>query len=120
MLTPTGDFVAYLSNRGGQQYNAWVLRTSGEGDPANVTNGRLRYIFNTAIRNLAFAADGSTLAIGDEPRDERGQVATDGRGYFRTDTFVMPWTGEGRMTSLLRGGVEAAWSPGRGHQGNNQ
>ena len=114
VLTPTGDFVAYLSNRGGQQYNAWVLRTSGEGDPANVTNGRLRYIFNTAIRNLAFAADGSTLAIGDEPRDEQGQVATDGRGYFRTDTFVMPWTGgEGTMTSLLRGGVEVAWSPDR-------
>src|SRR5437867_5393518 len=95
IISPDGNFVAFLSSRGGQN-DVWVLQIAS-GQFLNLTQGKFD-VLNTQIRVLGFNPDGSQITI----------MTTGTPG--KSATGIVPTIG-GTPRMFLEGGLDPQWSP---------
>ncbi len=95
-----GQFVAFLSDRGGQM-DVWVTQVAS-GQFHNLTNGNAPELVNPSVRTLQFSPDGSLVTFWvrrqDIPRERAISI------------WAVPTLG-GQPRPYLEGVAEADWSP---------
>ena len=99
-ISPDGNFVAFLSDRGGS-VNAWITRL-GSGDFVNLTQNRFFTVILPGIRSVGFSPDGAQVWLRVE-HHSGGRVDPQG-------TSLISVMGSG-LRRLLEVGVEPHWSP---------
>jgi serine/threonine protein kinase len=94
VISPDGNFVAFLSDRDGP-LDVWVLQIAS-GQFLNLTKGTFP-IFSTQVRVLGFSADGSHVTI------------MTNRGGGKLGTSIVPSIG-GAIRLFLDGRIDPQWS----------
>lgn len=98
VISPDGNFVAFISDRAGP-LDVWVLQL-GSGQFLNLTNGKVN-IFSSQVRVLGFSPDGSQVTILTLPNP---------KGVRTGGTLIMSTIG-GPVRTLLEGAFDPQWSP---------
>jgi Tol biopolymer transport system component len=96
VISPDGNFVAFISDRDGTM-DVWVLQIAS-GQFRNLTEGKVPNILSTQVRVLAFSPDGSHVTIMTR-RANAGDLGTS----------IIPTIG-GPIRVLLDGGAGPQWS----------
>jgi Tol biopolymer transport system component len=95
VLSPDGNFVAFLSSRSGP-LDVWILQI-GSGQFLNLTQGKFPNLANSTVRVLGFSADGSQVTM---------LTTTDGG----PGTSVVPTLG-GPIRLSMEGRLDPQWTP---------
>jgi len=98
VISPDGNLVAFVSDRGGQR-DIWVLQL-GSGQFLNLTQGKVPRL--AANQMLSFTPDGSQVAFGTNRIDPNGRQIN--------SISILPTIG-GTPRLLLDGRFTAQWSP---------
>mgnify|MGYP005811217385 CR=1 FL=1 len=98
-ISPDGQFVAFLSERGGTT-DVWLTQI-GTGQFHNLTHGRIAELVNPSIRSVGFSPDGSLVTFW--TRKPSGGDKAD------INIWAVPVLG-GEPRPYLEGAAEYAWS----------
>jgi Tol biopolymer transport system component len=97
-ISADGKFVAFLADREGGVFDAWVGQVGGTGF-VNLTHGRFPGLFSATVRNIGFTPDGAHVWVHVTAKD-----LADHR------IWLIPTLG-GEPRPFLSNAVSAAWSP---------
>ena len=98
-LSRDGNFVAFLSDRGGQ-VDVWVTQ-AGSGEFHNLTQGRVAALANASVRTVGFSPDGSLVTYWTRKQS--------GADSGRISVWAVPTLG-GEPRPYLEDAAEFDWS----------
>ena len=101
VISPDGNFVAFISDRDGP-LDVWLLQISS-GQFLNLTKGKFPNLFSTQVRVLGFSADGSQVTM----LTNRGGP---GAAPELVGTSIVPIIG-GPIRLFMEGKLDPQWTP---------